>query len=90
MAASQMRTPEEIQAEIAALKALKPVGRWAYATARKIRACIHELEGDIDMTAPEFTDETDEDLKSVIMDAHSWKSGEMESKPSEGWGKLVE
>jgi hypothetical protein len=85
-----MRTPEEIQTEIAALKALRPVGRYAYATARKIRACIHELEEGIDMTAPEFTDETDEDIKSVIMDAHSWKTGQMELRPSGGWGKLVE
>lgn len=85
-----MRSTEEIKAEVATLKALRPVGRLAYATARKIRACIHELQEGIDMTAPEFTDETDEDIKSVIIDAHNWKMGHMELKPSEGWGKLVE
>lgn len=85
-----MRTPEEISAEIAALKALRPVGKWAYATARKIRAAIYELQEGWDMTAAEFTEETDEDIKSVIIDAHNWKEGDMDLKPSEGWGKLVE
>lgn len=85
-----MRTPEELSAEITALKALRPVGRYAYATARKIHACIHELEEGIDMTAAEFMEETDEDIKSVIIDAHNWKMGDAELKPSEGWGKLVE
>lgn len=84
-----MRTPEQIQSEITALKALRPVGKFAYATAQKIRAAINELEESFDQTSVEW-DEMDEGLKSIIMEAHDWKMCDTDLPPSTGWGSLVE
>jgi len=83
-----VRTPQEIQTEIAALQALKPVGRFAYATAKKIRAAVDELEESFDQTSFEW-EKMDEGLKSIIMETHDWKMGDTDLPPSTGWGSLV-
>lgn len=83
------RTPEEIKAEITALKALRPTGKFYYATAQKIRAAINELKESFDQTSGEW-EEMDEGLKSIIMETHDWKIGLTELRPSTGWGGLVE
>jgi len=84
-----MRTPQEIETEIAALKALKPVGLLKDKTARSIEAAIDELQYGVDDTAGEWQEMTDEE-RSGVLDASGWKDGDSDEKPSEGWGRLVE
>ena len=91
------RTSQEISGEVAALKALRPVGKFAYTTAKKILACIRELElgqgqvqADLFGHTPGPVEERDEEIKSILMDVRNWKLGKTNYKPSEGWGSLVE
>lgn len=84
-----MRTKQEIQTEIEALKKLKPVGKFKNKTAATIARAIDELEGrSFDTTAAEF-DELPCDQRDMIQQALDWKDGWNNDKPSEGWGTLV-
>lgn len=83
-----MRTPEEIKTEIAALKALKPVGRWADRTQETIKLLVEELEEGVDDTSEEFEGLTEGQQEAVKM-AREWKEEKYDDKPSEGWGDLV-
>jgi hypothetical protein len=82
-----MRTKQEIEAEIKALKALKPVGDFRRKTAATIETAIEELEFGVDQTAEEWNELSDEQ-RDIVNVAAAWRSGE-ETKPSEGWGGLV-
>lgn len=83
-----MRTPEEIKTEIAALKALKPVGRWADRTQETIKLLVEELEEGVDDTSEEFEGLTEGQQEAVKM-AREWKEEKYDDKPSGGWGDLV-
>ncbi len=83
-----MRTKQEIQTEIAALKALKPVGRFADKTTEGIALQIEELEHGIDQTACEWEDLSDEQ-QGVVNDTIEWKESRSDSPPSKEWGGLV-
>ena len=83
-----MRTKQEIETEIKALKGLKPVGEFRRKTAATIASAVEELEYGVDQTAEEWRDLTDEQQDSVKV-AAAWRSGE-KTKPSEGWDGLVE
>lgn len=84
-----MRTPKEIQNEIRALKALKPVGIFRHRTTHWIGLIIEELSEGIDDTAGEWN-ELSEDDQRIVLDARRWKEGDThQDRPSEGWGKLV-
>jgi hypothetical protein len=80
--------PIEIEAEIAALQGLKPIGPFARKTAATIAVQIDALNGAIDETAPEFEELPHADQTAAI-DAMNWKSGLASAKPSAGWGDLV-
>jgi len=82
------RTQPEIDAEIAALKSLIPIGQFTRRTQMKIDLAIEELKDGIDTTAPEW-DELGESLQDVVMQTTMWKEGDTDSRPSEGWGDLV-
>lgn len=82
-----MRTTREIAAEIQALKALKPTGRFKRKTAATIAAAIEELEHGVDQTAEEWSELSDEQ-RDIVNVAAAWRSGE-ETKPSVGWDDLV-
>lgn len=84
------RTPEEIAAEISALRALKPCGPWARRTAESIALQIDMLEGNIDTTADEFVCELTEEQQLLVCDVQTWMDGGNDEKPSEGWETLVE
>lgn len=81
-------TKEEIAAEIAALKNLKPTGKFARKTAETIRVQIEELEHDFDDTADEFEELSEEDQMAVT-DARNWKFGDGADRPSETFAGLV-
>jgi hypothetical protein len=81
-------TREQIDKEIKALKALKPVGAHAGATRNKILYAIQELEFGVDQTAEEWLDLTDSEQETVES-AKAWKEGHTKDRPSEGWGALV-
>ena len=83
-----MRTKQEIESEIKALKALKPVGSFKDAIAVKIELAIDELEHGYDDTAAEWNDLNDSE-QDIVMTARQWKEGDSDDKPSEGWGALV-
>lgn len=84
-----MRTKQEIETEIAALKALKPAGPLKDYTAGAITAEIEELVNGVDDTADEF-EEMPENEQEAVWAARDWKDGDSDKKPSEGWGQLVE
>ena len=86
-----MRTQQEIETEIAALKALKPVGPFKDRTAGSITAALEELINGVDDTADEF-EEMPENEQDMVWAARKWKwnEGKSDEKPSEGWGRLVE
>jgi DNA-directed RNA polymerase specialized sigma54-like protein len=84
-----MRTKQEIENEIAALKALKPVGRFAAKTAESIELQIEELEYGVDQTAGEWEELTGEQ-QSVVNDTIEWKEGHSKNAPSKEWDGLVE
>ena len=83
-----MRTEKEIKTEILALKALKPVGKFANKTANSVNLAIEELEFGVDDTADEFNDLDDSD-KDCVRFTRIWKNGDSEDRPSRGWGELV-
>lgn len=83
-----MRTKPEIDTEIKALKALKPVGTFKEHTARKIELAIEELEHGYDDTSGEWS-ELDDSEQDVINVARRWKEGDSSDKVSTGWGALV-
>lgn len=82
------RTKEEIAAEVAALKALKPFGLFARKTAAAIQVQIEAVEEGIDDTADEFNDLTDEQ-QDAARECENWRNGDTDEKPSESWGGLV-
>lgn len=84
------RTPEEIAAEISALRALKPCGPWATRTAESIALQVDTLEGNVDTTADEFVCELTEAQQLLVLDVQTWMEGGNDEKPSEGWSTLVE
>lgn len=83
-----MRTKTEIQQEIKALRALKPVGVWRSKTQRTIEVMIEELDQGWDITSEEW-EELEFELKSAVTDARRWKERESEESPSLGFGDLV-
>ena len=82
-----MRTEKEIKTEILALKALKPVGKFANKTANSINLAIEELEFGVDDTAIEFLEMSDSE-RDIVNTTRLWKEGGKD-RPSKGWGKLV-
>ena len=82
-----MRTKREIETEIKALKALKPIGDFKQKTAATIETAIEELEYGVDQTAEEWNELSDEQ-RDIVNVADAWRNGE-ETKPSEGWYDLV-
>lgn len=83
-----MRTKQEIETEVAALKALKPVENFKENTARKIELAIEELEYGYDDTAEEWNELNDSE-QYIVNTTRLWKEGDSDDKPSEGWGALV-
>ena len=84
-----MRTPAEIAAEIAALKALKPIGRFARKTADGILLQLEELEFGMDQTCEEWN-ELGLDDQALVEDTRAWKECRSDKQPSKEWGGLVE
>lgn len=83
-----MRSRQEIESEIEALKALKPIGRFAYKTGESIALQIEELEYGVDKTAGEW-EELAEEMQSVVNDTTEWKEGRSKNPPSKEWYGLV-
>lgn len=84
-----MKSKQEIQEEIKALKKLKPYGVWKDRTARTIAAAIDELEEPFDRTAPEWGEllPHDRDMRDQVQ---RWKEcGSEEDRPAQGWGGLA-
>jgi len=84
-----MRTKKEIDTEIAALQALKPIGQFKRKTEQTIKHAVTELQQGWDDTSGEY-DELPPHDQDMIMQARRWKEGDTDDKPSEGWGALVE
>ena len=82
------RTKEQIKREIAALKALKPIGRFEEKTRDSIELQIEELEFPFDETAEEWNELTDEQ-RLCVMDTRDWKYGYNDHAPSKEWAGLV-
>lgn len=83
-----MRTQQEINKEVKALKALKPVGPFKAKTTRSIELAIEELEHGYDDTAEEWNELTDEQ-RDIINCTRRWKESDADEKTSEGWDALV-
>lgn len=84
-----MRTKEEIEHEIAALRALEPSGPHALKTAAKIQLAIEELEGHgYDFTAAEFS-ELPTTYQEIAQLTRDWLEEATCERPSEGWQGLV-
>ena len=84
-----MRTPEEITAEIAALKNLKPVGFHARRTADSISLQVEELEYGFDQTSGEWAELTYTE-RDTINQAFEWKQGNSNVRPSLECGGLCD
>jgi hypothetical protein len=82
------RNKKETADEIRALEQLKPVGPFAEKTKRAIQTMIDALAGNIDETAKEFLEMSDED-RDAYNDAYNWKEGLTRNKPSESFGGLI-
>lgn len=82
-------TPEEIAAEVAALKSLIPVGPHKKSTADIIQAMIDELTEGVDSTAEEFNEMSQAEQDGVF-DAANWRDGESSRKPSDTFEGLAE
>lgn len=80
-----MRSPEEIDYEIEALRRLKPVGPIASLTAARLALAIEELQNGFDDMAEKWHELAEEERDSV-MTARNWKLGVSDERPSEGWG----
>lgn len=83
-------TEQEVVAELDALRELNPVGQFARKTAASIQIAIDALLGNVDETSDEFNSELTDDQQQAALDAINWKNGDSDTKPSEGWGNLVE
>lgn len=83
-----MRDRCEIAGEIAALRALTPIGCHAHRTSTSIALAIEELEYGVDDTAGEWAEMTDSQ-RDIVMSARAWKNGWSKDRPSTGWGRLV-
>lgn len=81
------KTTQQVAAEIAALKALKPVGQFTKKTKETIEIQIEALEHGMDETAPEW-EELSEEQQMAAMDATTWKEGGNDEAPSKGFGNL--
>jgi len=85
---SDEKNIDEIQAEIAALKACKfyipPRTMFGDNNCRKVDLQIQFLEGDIDVTADEFN-YFNPDEQSAILEAKDWMEGQIDDSPSSGW-----
>jgi hypothetical protein len=81
-------TPDHIAAEIAALEDAKTYAprRTAFGGDNhgKIDRQIEYLRGEIDLSAPEW-DDFSEDEQTAILEAQSWKDGQSDESPSSGW-----
>jgi len=81
-----MRSQAEIDAEIEALRELRPVGRHAERTARHIAIAIEVLQFKRIKTGLLGYDEW-----ATALTTFDWKVGlGNKHRPSEGWGSLVE
>lgn len=74
-------TPEEITAEIAALEALTPEGPHCLALLESIEIHVGVLKGEIDNTAEEFNEMTQEQ-QDAASEAFMWKDGDSPHRPS--------
>lgn len=81
-------TEKQIEAEIKALEACKKYipartifGDYNFA---KLDLQIDFLRGEIDTTAEEFLDFSD-DEQSAILEAENWENGDSNESPSSGW-----
>lgn len=81
-------TKDQIKEEIAALKALQPIGRFAEKTKGTIDLVVDELEHGIDQTSEEWTELSDEH-RDAVLQAEAWKRGLNGTLPSTGWEGLV-
>jgi hypothetical protein len=85
-------TPEQITAEIAKLKLIKPKIRehnaFGDSIHKAIDAQIAALEGDYDDTCDEFWEQPDH-TRSAQADAHYWAEGDEPISPSESWAALI-
>ncbi len=84
-----MRSKQEIDAEIAALQALKPVGKFKTKTLLSIGAALEELIDGVDQTSEEWW-ELNASQHDIVQQTVMWKAGDTDKRPSEGWGALVE
>lgn len=82
-----MKTPDEIKAEIEALRTLTPQGPFRYRTEQKLAIAIEELTHGVDQTAEEWNELTDEQ-QDMVNQARSWRDGNGDA-PSSGWGDLL-
>ena len=84
-----MKKRGQIDKEVAALKALKPIGPRKARTAATIAAALQEFEEEFDRTAEEWNELTarERDIRDLVQ---SWKAGDETAGPSQGWGGLVE
>ncbi len=74
-------TPEEIAAEIAALEALEPKGPHASALRDSIEIHVGVLKGEIDNTAEEFNEMTQQQ-QDAASEAFMWRDGDSIHRPS--------
>jgi hypothetical protein len=84
-----VRIKQEIDEEIVALKALKPVGPWAAKTRETIALQVEALKGAIDTSADEFAELPDHQ-QDAVFDALRWMEGDSGRRPSDEYGGLIE
>lgn len=82
------RTKKEIEREVTALNALHTVGFHRARTAKAIELAILELQLGSNFTDTEFQ-ALPELLQGRVRIARLWKNGHTNTRPSEGWGKIV-
>jgi hypothetical protein len=82
------RTEEEIAAEIKALEACKTYiphhTAFGGDNYKRVELQIEYLRGDIDITADEWNDYSD-DEQGTIMEAQGWEECQIDESPSSGW-----
>lgn len=81
-------TQEQVQAEIEALKKLKPFGPFRAKTERAIEIAIEALKYGFDQTADEWN-ELDDEQQDTVFQAEGWKTGDIKDRPSTGWEGLA-
>lgn len=81
-------TEKQIAAEIKALEACKSYipkrTMFGDDNIRKVDLQIEYLRGEIDTTAPEWEEYSD-DEQSSILEAQNWEEGDSDESPSSGW-----